>query len=196
MDLMLWLNSCHNQAWDEIMWYASKPLIWIPAYLYVLYLCIAYYRKQTWYIILFTAVLILATDTISVHLFKNTIMRLRPSHEPLLEGMLHHVRDYKGGMYGFISSHACNYFGLAVFFSVIFARNLRFFTLFSLLIAAIISYSRIYLGVHYPGDILGGAIVGSAAGFGLGKLFLHFSKYLNSRKPKFPSLPAEAENNQ
>jgi undecaprenyl-diphosphatase len=182
MDLLLWLNGHHSPAFDEIMWYVSNPLIWMPAYLYILYLCIAYYKKQTWYILLFTAVLVLVTDTVSVHLFKDLFMRLRPSHEPLLEGLVHNVRDYKGGDYGFVSSHACNYFGIAVFFSVLFARNLRFFTLISLFCVLLISYSRIYLGVHYPGDIICGAILGAGIGFGFGKLFLYFSKFLVHKK--------------
>ena len=193
-DLFLWLNGAYRPWLDDVMYYISDPLVWIPAYMLILYLCIVYYKKRTWVIILFIAVLILATDTLSVHVFKNLFMRLRPSHEPSLQGLVHHVRDYKGGDYGFVSSHACNYFGLATFLSVIFARNLKYFTLISLFCALLISYSRIYLGVHYPGDILGGAILGSGIGFGFGKLFLYFSKYQCSKKEGNPETPGPVGN--
>jgi len=175
-ELLLWMNSFHSPFWDDIMWYVSLTTTWIPLYLVVLYLCIRYYKVRTLYILLFTIILVAMTDLISVHLFKNLIQRLRPSHEPLLEGLVHTVRNYMGGDYGFVSSHATNMFGLATFLSVIFYRNLRYFTVISLLLAALISYSRIYLGVHYPGDVLCGAMLGSAIGFGMGRLFCWFSR--------------------
>jgi undecaprenyl-diphosphatase len=182
MDLLLFLNSCNSPFFDDIMRYVSEPLTWIPAYILLLYFCIRYYKKQTFIIILFAAVLILITDQVSVQLFKNIFHRLRPSNEPQLEGLVHIVNGYKGGDYGFVSSHATNYFGLAVFFSVLLERNLRFFTISSLLVAGLISYSRIYLGVHYPGDVICGAIMGSLIGFGLGKLYKYLSRKYFSRK--------------
>jgi undecaprenyl-diphosphatase len=182
MDLLLFLNGCNSPFFDDIMRYVSQPLTWIPAYILLLYFCIRYYKKQTFIIILFVALLILITDQVSVQLFKNIFHRLRPSNEPQLEGLVHIVNGYKGGDFGFVSSHATNYFGIAVFFSVLLERNLRFFTVISLFVAGLISYSRIYLGVHYPGDVICGAILGSLIGFGLGKLYKYLSRKYFSRK--------------
>ncbi len=180
--LLLDINGTHTPFWDEVMWNISWPIIWTPAYIIILYLCIRYYKMQTFYILLFTAVLILITDTVSVHVFKNMVQRWRPTHEPALRGLVHIVHNYEGGDFGFVSSHATNFFGIAMFFTMIFRRNLKYFALVSLLFAALIAYSRVYLGVHYPGDVICGAIIGTLVGWGLGYLFCIFSRWLIRRK--------------
>lgn len=181
-ELLLWINGGHTPFWDEVMWYVSKPLVWLPVYVLLMYYCIRYYKIRTFYIILFTILLVTICDVVSVHLFKNLFQRLRPTHEPLLEGLVHTVRNYQGGTYGFVSSHATNYFGLAAFFSWILHHNLRYFTLVSLLIAAIISYSRIYLGVHYPGDVICGALLGGMFGILLGMIFCRLDKRIRRKR--------------
>lgn len=160
-ELLLLLNSWNNPFLDQVMFYVSKPLTWLPVYLLLLYFCIRHYRWQTLYIVLFTALLVTITDQISLHLFKNMFCRIRPSNDPVIGGLVHIVNGYRGGGYSFISSHAANYFGLAVFFSLLFAKRLKYFIPVAILIAALISYSRIYLGVHYPFDSFIGVIVGT-----------------------------------
>jgi len=136
------------------------------------------------FILLGIALCVLLADQLSVHLFKNVFQRLRPSHEPELTGMVHLVRDYRGGNWGFVSSHAANTFAIATFLSLIFKNRKFWIILFSWCI--IVSYTRIYLGVHYPGDIFGGALLGMVIGWGNSKLtfFLFFRQKDVLTKPK------------
>ncbi|HNW69134.1 MAG TPA: phosphatase PAP2 family protein [Bacteroidales bacterium] len=176
VQLFLFLNGLRNPFFDFVFWWATQPLVWIPVYIILLYLVIKVYRWQAIFVVLFTIISITLTDQISVHLFKDVFMRLRPCHNPNIQMQVHTMNGYCGGEYGFVSSHAANYFGLAVFLSVIFFRKIRFFIPFVLLWAALISYSRIYLGVHYPADVFCGAVLGCLIGASLGILFRLFSE--------------------
>ena len=164
----LFLNEKHNAFWDFVMFWTSDKLIWIPLYVFFIFLIYKYYRKNTLWVLLATVLLISLSDLISVHLFKNVFLRLRPCHEPQLEGLIHLVNSKCGGQYGFISSHATNHFAIATFLSVLLGNKIKYFSFLILLWALVISYSRIYLGVHYPGDVLGGIVIGSVIGFGMG----------------------------
>ncbi len=170
--LFLFLNGMHNEFWDFIMFWASEKLIWIPLYIFFLYLIIRHFKKKFYWIMAMAILMIAMSDLVSVHAFKNVVMRLRPCHEPALEGLVHLVKNKCGGEFGFVSSHAVNHFAMASFFSVIFFKRIRFFIPLIFLWAAFISYSRIYLGVHYPGDVICGALVGAMLGFFSGKLSL------------------------
>ncbi len=171
-NLFLFLNEKHNAFWDFVMFWTSDKLIWIPLYIFFIFLIYKYYKKNTLWVLLAAVLLIALSDLISVHLFKNVFLRLRPCHEPALEGLVHLVNDKCGGQYGFISSHATNHFAIATFLSVLLGNKINYFSFLILLWAFVISYSRIYLGVHYPGDVLGGIIVGTVIGLGIGFLIL------------------------
>lgn len=181
-DLFLFLNSFHNDYWDTIMLMFTRKETWIPFYVAVIYFFIKNYRKKSWLILLLLALTILASDQLSV-LIKETVQRLRPVHEPEIESMVHNVLR-KGGLHGFVSSHAANVFGIYVFTSRIFKNKSYGWLLF--IWAIIVSYSRIYSGVHYPLDILGGALVG----WGLGYLFYKILMALELRflQAKPPSI--------
>jgi undecaprenyl-diphosphatase len=172
--LFLFLNGMHNGFWDFVMYWASEKIIWIPVYILFLYLVIKQYQKYSYWIIFSAITMIIAADQLSVHAIKNVFMRLRPCHEPNLEGLIHLVKNKCGGDFGFVSSHAVNHFAMAAFFSVIFFKKIRYFIPSIMLWAAFISYSRIYLGVHYPGDVICGAFAGSALGFLFGKIPLFY----------------------
>ena len=170
-ELFLWLNSFHNPFWDNIMFTATKTLSSLPLYLFLVYLM---FREWGWQQALFTLVfvgfVIAISDQGSVHLFKNAFERLRPSHNPDLEGIVHLVNNKHGGRFSFVSSHAANTFATATFISLIFKRRWLWLVMF--VWATFISYTRIYLGLHYPGDILGGAAFGALVGLVFYRLYL------------------------
>lgn len=127
--------------------------------------------------VLAVGLVILLCDQIASGLFKELFERLRPSHEPSLEGIVRLVNGKRGGKFGFVSSHAANSFGLALFTALLFRK--WYFTLVVFLWAMANSYSRIYMGLHYPGDILGGLIVGVLVAIFVYWLFKRFSfRYL------------------
>jgi len=173
-DIFLFLNGLHNNSFDFIMFWASNKFIWIPLYALILFWMIRFYRNKSWILILAAAVLVLLTDQTSVHLFKNVFMRLRPCHDPEIADLVHLVNNKCGGQYGFISSHATNVFGVAVFAVVLLGKKIKYFTLLILLWAAFVSYSRIYLGVHYPLDVLTGAVWGGLLGYFIARLVSRF----------------------
>jgi undecaprenyl-diphosphatase len=116
------------------------------------------------------ALTILLADQITSTFMKPFFSRLRPTHDPELENLVHIVNGYRGGKFGFASSHAANTFGLAMFVFLLF-RNRSKHVAWIFLWAAVVAYSRIYLGVHYPGDIIVGGFVGMICAFGCYHLF-------------------------
>jgi len=162
--IFLFLNSLHSPFFDTVMWILSLKTVWIPLYLAIIWMITRKYGKNAWIPLLLVPVLVLIDDQGSTML-KNLTQRLRPCHEPDLAGMVHTVRGHCGGMYGFISGHAANSFGIAAYSASLLGR--KWYTWSILVWAALVSYSRIYLGVHYPGDVLAGALLGLLAGTGL-----------------------------
>lgn len=176
-ELFLALNGMHNSFFDFVMWWASDKYIWIPVYILFLYILWRQYKKKTLIIMVFAALLIFLSDQISVHLFKDVFQRLRPCHTPELEGLVHIVNGKCGGQYGFYSSHASNIFAVAIFFITLLQRKKMMIVLPVLLWAAFISYSRIYLGAHFPGDVIAGAAAGTFLGWFLAKYCKKAMKY-------------------
>ena len=121
------------------------------------------------------------TDQFTSGLMKPFFERLRPSHEPALEGMVHMVSGYSGGKYGFASSHAANTFGIAMFLSCLLKVEKPWIN-WLFLWAALVSYTRIYLGVHYPGDIIVGALIGVAFGWLVFKLYIRTTLLIENRR--------------
>lgn len=175
--LFLWLNSHHSPFWDKIMWIISGKIEWLPLYLIMTAFIIYRFRWKSVSIILAIVITVALADQIAVKAFKEVFERLRPTHDPEIQHLVHTVRNYTGGTYGFVSNHAANSFSLAMIVSLVF-RN-RYITLFIFLWALLVSYSRIYLGVHYPGDIIGGAILG----MGVGSMVFVFQKMLTEKFP-------------
>lgn len=160
--LFLFLNSLNSPFLDQIMHILTGKIIWIPLYLAILiYLGVKYKRK---FLIILLFIILAATmaDQISV-LIKNAVERPRPCHEPVLSGFVHTFNGECGGAFGFVSSHATNSFNVALL-SLLFIRK-RWYTISIIIWALVIGYTRIYLGVHYPGDVVCGSVLGASIGW-------------------------------
>ncbi|MBP6335187.1 MAG: phosphatase PAP2 family protein [Bacteroidia bacterium] len=178
--LFLFLNQFHHPVFDFLFYWISNKFIWIPLYAYL-----AWYlykkEKQAFGALLFTiAIAITLSDQLASAWLKNLVMRPRPCHDPAIAEQVHTVYGYCGGLYGFVSSHAANSFALLTLVLLIIGKEVWKFRNYLIIWACIHSYSRIYLGVHYPGDILGGAVLGIFAGLVMFKIY---SYYKNLRYP-------------
>ena len=161
--LLLFGNSFHSPFWDNFISIFSGKLVWIPAALAILYVIIRTEKRRSVWVLLFLVLTVVLTDQISSSIIKPLVERWRPTREPSLEGLVQLVHGYMGGHYGFVSSHAANSFGVALFTSLLFRRKWYTWTIFVWALANV--YTRIYLGVHYPLDILGGMILGLGCGW-------------------------------
>lgn len=163
-NVFLAINGSDSIFWDNVMWTYTSLLTWIPMFVFILYIAFRNQMlKEGLLVLVSLALVILFSDQISSSFFKPLFKRYRPTHHPDFMGVVDIVNNYRGGQYGFISGHATNSFGLAVFFSLLFKN--RYVTGAIILWAAINSYSRIYIGVHFISDILAGLIIGSLIGY-------------------------------
>lgn len=161
--LFLTLNHFRSDWMDPVMLFLSAKNVWIPLYLLIIGLIVYIHRKKAIIYVLCLILSVVAADQLTSRLMKPGFARYRPCHEPALSGQV--LTPGKcGGKYGFASSHAANTFAVAAFMFFLFRDRHRYRTILFFW-AAIISYSRIYLGVHYPLDILTGAAVGIGCGY-------------------------------
>lgn len=180
-EIFLFLNGYHSNFWDTIMLMITRKEPWFPFFAIILFYIFRNYRSKSWIIIIFISLTILLSDQISV-LLKENIQRFRPVYNPEIEHMVHNVLR-KGSLYGFVSSHAANVFAIFAFLTRLF-RN-RGFWFLMLFWAVIVSYSRIYSGVHYPLDLISGGLLGWLIGYGVFKLMMLVeSRYFIAKNPK------------
>lgn len=174
--LMLFLNGFHIDFFDRFMMMFTGRFIWIPMYVAMFIIMARTYRGRTLIIYLIgIALTITLADQICASLIRPYVARLRPSNpENPLSQFVHIVNNYRGGRYGFPSCHAANSFGLAVYIALVFRRHAVSYIICGW--ALLNSYSRLYIGVHYPGDLLTGAIIGSAIAVGCYALVRHFAR--------------------
>ena len=176
-EVLLAINGWHAPWADTLMWIISAKATWIPLYVLLIGLLIWRYRQPVptavkWLqrvpacvvMIVVIALAVGAADFIASGILKDWVARPRPTRVPELEGVLHLVNGYKSGRYGFVSSHAANTMACALLFSLIWRNKIT--TCGLMLWVAANCYSRMYLGVHYPLDILGGLTVGALVAWG------------------------------
>ena len=176
-EILLAINGWHAPWADTLMWIISAKATWIPLYVLLIGLLIWRYRQPVptavkWLqrvpacvvMIVVIALAVGAADFIASGILKEWVARPRPTRVPELEGVLHLVNGYKSGRYGFVSSHAANTMACGLLFSLIWRKKIT--TCGLMLWVAANCYSRMYLGVHYPLDILGGLIVGALVAWG------------------------------
>lgn len=187
MDTMVFLtvNSHHNAYFDSVMWLVSGKLIWVPMYVSLFFVLLKNYSyKVVFAILLAIGVVILFTDSFTAQVIRPWVCRLRPSNlDNPMSTMVHIVDGYRGGAYGFPSNHASNTWGLAFFITFLFRRYKL--TFFFFLWALLVCYSRMYLGVHYFGDLLIGGLLALAGASTVFYVFRKVSGDTRLQKVKF-----------
>ena len=176
-ELLLKINGSDSLFWDGFMWMATNKLTWIPMAIALLYVIFKNNKiKEAFLLIGLIILVITLADQISSGFCKPYFARFRPTQDPELMYQIDVVNGYRGGTYGFTSSHAANTFGVALFLSLV----MRSWSLSIILFiwAALNAYSRMYLGVHYPGDIFFGTLTGLGSGILMYLLYNYLQKKL------------------
>lgn len=178
-ELFLQLNNMGYEFWDPFWNFLTEPMTWIPLYailLVVLYFKLGW-RSFLWAVLIIT-INTFGTDTGSVKLFKDQFERPRPCHQEEIKAEMRLAQDHCGGKYGFVSSHAANTFGMAVLVGLLLRPTIPWMLPVLVIWAAFVSYSRIYLGVHFPLDVICGALYGSIIGTLTATLFYRGPKII------------------
>jgi len=169
--LFLFLNGLHADWMDQVMIHITNMWIWFPLYLLLIYWAVRQYGKRCWWVFLILGVVVLCTDQLASHVCKPVFQRLRPCFNTDLQDLIYLPNGLAGGKYGFVSSHAANTFGVATFLTPVMRKYRPWPAILLFLWALLSSYSRIYIGYHYPSDILAGAVIGVLVGLIGWKLF-------------------------
>jgi undecaprenyl-diphosphatase len=170
-NVFLWVNAkASSPSIDWLFMALREAAVWIPLYLFMLYWIIRWHKKFAWQFILFTLLVFAVTDYSSASLLKPLFLRLRPCADPSLEGLMRSLVGC-GGRYGMPSTHASNHFGMASFwyFTILWMHSRKWVWLW--VWAFLICYAQVYVGKHYPGDVLIGAILGTVVGLLFALLF-------------------------
>ena len=170
-DLFLFLNGLHTSWLDKVMIAVTQMWVWVPLYLLLIYWTVKQYGKRCWWIFLAVGIVVLCSDQLSAHVCKPLFQRLRPCYNADLQDLIYLPKGMAGGRYGFVSSHAANTFAVAAFLTPALRKDRNWMGIMLYFWAFISSYSRIYLGFHYPGDILCGALLGILIGLIFWKVF-------------------------
>ncbi|MDT0622792.1 phosphatase PAP2 family protein [Croceitalea vernalis] len=172
-DLFLFLNGLGTESWDGFWLYLSQKFSFITIPLYAFLLFISYKSfgaKKTGVLLVTIALMITCTDQLG-NFFKYGVGRFRPCHDDDLMNVMRLVKSRCGGKYGYFSAHAASSFALASFFAILFKSKYKILGPFLLLWSISVSYSRIYIGVHFPLDVLTGLTIGGILGWIFANLY-------------------------
>lgn len=175
-EILLDINGLHTPFWDSVMWFARGTLTWLPFYILLAGLLIYKFKRNSAPMLILIGILILFSDQIASGLLKPLFLRLRPSHEPDLLLQLHFVNNYRGGLYGFVSSHAANVFALAFYLSFVATKKITWLPFILFPWALFVSLSRVYLGVHYLSDVLIPVLFTWPLAYGISRLYFYWLK--------------------
>jgi len=174
-ELFLLLNNLGNSNWDAFWMFVTNKFTAIPLYLVLLFFTYQKFGlKKTVLVLISVALMILATDQLA-NFFKYGVRRLRPCYDADLEGLFRLVKNSCGGKFGYFSAHAANSFAIAFFFTLLLRPKIRYIGSFLIAWAFLVAYSRVYIGVHFPLDILTGGLVGLVFSWLFSKLTLFAS---------------------
>ncbi len=164
-----------NPFFDWIMPWLRNSNVWMPLYLFLILLVAINFKKHAFWIIAFGIITITLTDGISSKIIKPYFDRIRPCNDPDMATMIRFLLPYRPGNGSFTSSHATNHFGIAMFLYMALKKYLGKWMLLFFVWAFFIGYAQVYVGVHYPGDIIGGAVLGLLLGYGTAYIFNRFA---------------------
>ena len=177
-EFFLYLNRMGTETWDGFWMFYTTKFYWIPLYAFLAYLLFKKFdRKQFILILLLAAFLVTFTDQVT-NFFKHGLERFRPCHNEDISSLMRLVKSSCGGKYGFFSGHASNSMSIAFFVGFLLKRNYKYIFPGLFIWAFLMGYSRIYIGVHYPLDVLCGMCFGALSGYGFYSLFKYLSKRL------------------
>lgn len=181
--LTLLFNGSDSIWLDNFAMFCTKPWVWVPLYAALIYNLIRHVKRPTlWYFLCGAVLCVLICDQVSSSIVKPLVCRPRPTHDPDIMSLIDTVNNYRGGQYGFFSSHAANTMSIAVFMSMIIRQRITTISLFfwSLLNC----WTRLYLGVHFVGDILVGLAFGACVGF---TIYWFINRFIKAPIPEFPT---------
>lgn len=170
----LWLNTMGNADWDGFWLFMTHKFNGVNLLLYgsLLFLSYKFYGwKRTGVLLLAVIIMITTTDQLA-NFFKYGVGRLRPCHDETVNSLMRLVKDSCGGKFGYFSAHAANSFAVALFFTLLFREKIRWIGFLLMVWAGLVAYSRIYIGVHYPLDVISGAVIGLVLSWLFAKLFI------------------------
>jgi undecaprenyl-diphosphatase len=182
IELFIYLNNLGSVQWDGFWLFVTNKFTSIPLYIFLLFLTYKKFGLKKMFIVVLFAVLLIVLSDQTSNIFKYSFKRLRPCHNDDISSIIRIVREGCGGLYGYFSGHAINSMGIAIFFGLLLKNSYKY--LFPILIfwAILIGYSRIYVGVHYPLDVLTGMLFGILYGTLFNKLLIYFLKKIKNQQ--------------
>jgi|TARA_B110000037_G_scaffold142260_1_gene160970 undecaprenyl-diphosphatase len=173
-ELLIFLNGLGGEGWDGFWMFMTTSITSLPVYVIAAFIVYKNYGvKKMLFSLLFLAILITFSDQLA-NLFKYGFGRLRPCHDETVQGLIRLVKPTCGGKYSFFSAHASTSMAIVVFFSLLIRKQVKYFALFLIVWSLFVGYSRIYIGVHFPFDVLFGFLIGTIIGILVYKLFILF----------------------